>query len=61
MRPGKLLILFCTASASARHQTETDTMLIRLLRSYLAPYRRPVAGLLALVVAGTMAALLRRA
>ena len=33
-------------------------MLIRLLRSYLAPYRRPVAGLLALSLAGTMAALL---
>jgi ATP-binding cassette, subfamily B, multidrug efflux pump len=33
-------------------------MLIRLLRRYLAPYRRPVAGLLALSLAGTMAALL---
>jgi ATP-binding cassette, subfamily B, multidrug efflux pump len=33
-------------------------MLIRLLRSYLAPYRRPVAGLLTLSLAGTMAALL---
>ena len=33
-------------------------MLIRLLRSYLAPYRRPIAGLLLLSLAGTMAALL---
>ena len=27
-------------------------MLIRLLRSYLAPYRRPIAGLLLLSLAG---------
>ena len=33
-------------------------MLIRLLRTYLAPYRRPIAGLLLLSLAGTMAALL---
>ena len=33
-------------------------MLIRLLRAYLAPYRRPIAGLLVLSLAGTMAALL---
>jgi ATP-binding cassette subfamily B multidrug efflux pump len=33
-------------------------MLIRLLRTYLAPYRRPIAGLLVLSLAGTMAALL---
>jgi ATP-binding cassette subfamily B protein len=33
-------------------------MLIRLLRTYLADYRRPIAGLLALSLAGTMAALL---
>jgi ATP-binding cassette subfamily B protein len=33
-------------------------MLIRLLRAYLAPYQRPIAGLLALSLAGTMAALL---
>ena len=33
-------------------------MLIRLLRTYLAPYRRPIAGLLILSLAGTMAALL---
>jgi ATP-binding cassette subfamily B multidrug efflux pump len=33
-------------------------MLIRLLHTYLAPYRRPIAGLLILSLAGTMAALL---
>jgi ATP-binding cassette, subfamily B, multidrug efflux pump len=33
-------------------------MLIRLLRSYLARYRRPINGLLILSLAGTMAALL---
>jgi ATP-binding cassette subfamily B multidrug efflux pump len=33
-------------------------MLIRLLRAYLAPYQRPIAGLLVLSLAGTMAALL---
>jgi ATP-binding cassette subfamily B multidrug efflux pump len=33
-------------------------MLIRLLRSYLARYRRPITGLLILSLAGTMAALL---
>ena len=33
-------------------------MLIRLLRAYLAPYRRLITGLLILSVAGTMAALL---
>jgi ATP-binding cassette subfamily B multidrug efflux pump len=33
-------------------------MLIRLLRRYLAPYRRVIAGLLILSLAGTMAALL---
>ena len=33
-------------------------MLIRLLRSYLAGYRRPITGLLILSLAGTMAALL---
>jgi ATP-binding cassette subfamily B protein len=33
-------------------------MLIRLLRAYLAPYQRPIAGLLLLSLAGTMAALL---
>jgi ATP-binding cassette, subfamily B, multidrug efflux pump len=33
-------------------------MLIRLLRTYLAPYRRPIYGLLLLSLAGTMAALL---
>jgi ATP-binding cassette, subfamily B, multidrug efflux pump len=33
-------------------------MLIRLLRTYLARYRRPIAGLLVLSLAGTMAALL---
>jgi ATP-binding cassette, subfamily B, multidrug efflux pump len=33
-------------------------MLIRLLRSYLAGYRRPIVGLLILSLAGTMAALL---
>ena len=33
-------------------------MLIRLLRAYLVPYRRPIAGLLVLSLAGTMAALL---
>ena len=33
-------------------------MLIRLLRTYLAPYRRVIAGLLILSLAGTMAALL---
>jgi ATP-binding cassette subfamily B multidrug efflux pump len=33
-------------------------MLIRLLRAYLATYQRPIAGLLALSLAGTMAALL---
>jgi ATP-binding cassette, subfamily B, multidrug efflux pump len=33
-------------------------MLIRLLRSHLAPYQRPIAGLLILSLAGTMAALL---
>jgi ATP-binding cassette, subfamily B, multidrug efflux pump len=33
-------------------------MLIRLLRTYLAPYRRPITGLLILSLAGTMAALL---
>ena len=33
-------------------------MLIRLLRTYLAHYQRPIAGLLVLSVAGTMAALL---
>ena len=33
-------------------------MLIRLLRAYLAPYQRPITGLLILSVAGTMAALL---
>jgi ATP-binding cassette subfamily B multidrug efflux pump len=33
-------------------------MLIRLLRAYLASYRRPIAGLLVLSLAGTMAALL---
>jgi ATP-binding cassette, subfamily B, multidrug efflux pump len=33
-------------------------MLIRLLRSHLAPYKRPIAGLLILSLAGTMAALL---
>ena len=33
-------------------------MLIRLLRSYLAPYKRPITGLLILSLAGTMAALL---
>src|SRR5688572_1121829 len=33
-------------------------MLIRLLRAYLAPYRRQIAGLLILSLAGTMAALL---
>jgi ATP-binding cassette, subfamily B, multidrug efflux pump len=33
-------------------------MLIRLLRSYLARYRRPISGLLILSLAGTMAALL---
>jgi ATP-binding cassette subfamily B multidrug efflux pump len=36
----------------------TDIMLIRLLRSYLARYRRPITGLLILSLAGTMAALL---
>jgi ATP-binding cassette, subfamily B, multidrug efflux pump len=33
-------------------------MLIRLLRTYLAVYRRPIIGLLILSLAGTMAALL---
>jgi ATP-binding cassette subfamily B multidrug efflux pump len=33
-------------------------MLIRLLRAYLASYQRPIAGLLVLSLAGTMAALL---
>ncbi len=33
-------------------------MLNRLLRTYLAPYRRPITGLLILSLAGTMAALL---
>jgi ATP-binding cassette subfamily B multidrug efflux pump len=33
-------------------------MLIRLLRSHLAPYKRPIVGLLILSLAGTMAALL---
>ena len=33
-------------------------MLIRLLRTYLAPYQRPITGLLVLSIAGTMAALL---
>jgi ATP-binding cassette, subfamily B, multidrug efflux pump len=33
-------------------------MLIRLLRTYLAPYQRPIYGLLILSLAGTMAALL---
>jgi ATP-binding cassette subfamily B multidrug efflux pump len=33
-------------------------MLIRLLRTYLAQYKRPIAGLLILSLAGTMAALL---
>jgi ATP-binding cassette subfamily B multidrug efflux pump len=33
-------------------------MLTRLLRTYLAPYRRPITGLLILSLAGTMAALL---
>src|SRR5688500_20153553 len=33
-------------------------MLIRLLRTYLAHYQRPIAGLLILSLAGTMAALL---
>ena len=33
-------------------------MLSRLLRTYLAPYRRPITGLLILSLAGTMAALL---
>ena len=33
-------------------------MLIRLLRSHLAPYKRPITGLLILSLAGTMAALL---
>ena len=33
-------------------------MLIRLLRSHLAPYQRPITGLLILSLAGTMAALL---
>jgi ATP-binding cassette, subfamily B, multidrug efflux pump len=33
-------------------------MLIRLLRTYLAPYQRPIAGLLILSLAGAMAALL---
>ena len=33
-------------------------MLIRLLRTYLARYQRPIAGLLILSLAGTMAALL---
>jgi len=33
-------------------------MLIRLLRTYLAPYQRPIYGLLTLSLAGTMAALL---
>ena len=33
-------------------------MLIRLLRTYLARYRRPITGLLILSLAGTMAALL---
>jgi ATP-binding cassette, subfamily B, multidrug efflux pump len=33
-------------------------MLIRLLRGYLAPYQRTIAGLLTLSLAGTMAALL---
>ena len=32
-------------------------MLIRLLRAYLAPYQRPIAGLLLLSLAGTMAGL----
>jgi ATP-binding cassette subfamily B protein len=33
-------------------------MLIRLLRTYLARYQRPIVGLLILSLAGTMAALL---
>jgi ATP-binding cassette subfamily B multidrug efflux pump len=33
-------------------------MLMRLLRTYLAPYQRPITGLLILSLAGTMAALL---
>ena len=56
--PRRSLILFCTASAGARHFTESGHHADPLLRTYLARYQRPIVGLLILSLAGTMAALL---